>query len=108
MPPAVKLYPTIRYYGFDDAIKIFSEMDGSEAGWFQRDVKTWVRLGIETRYRWHKTSLAKCTLNEYQIDYLKLYKSDIKKLLQYISKEQFYELKPLIDALDLDIEEPKE
>ena len=104
LPPAVKLYPTIRYYGFQKAIKVFSQMDGSEAEWFQNDIKTWVRLGIETRHYRNRDKLIDCTLNEYQINFFKLHKDAVTKFIRTNNKEHLEKLEPLIKALDITFE----
>ena len=107
LPHAVKLYPTIRYYGFSNAVQTFSQMDGTEADWFQEDVKTWIKMGIERRRHWDRNVLAACSLNEYQLRFLKEHKEGIQRLLKHINKEEYKALTPLINALELEIPEPR-
>lgn len=82
-------------------------MDGSEAEWFQKDIKTWVRLGIETRLYWDRDKLAQCALNEYQLNFLKLHKESIIKQIRNNNKERLAKLKPLINALEIDLSIPQ-
>jgi len=100
-PVTRRIYPPRTYWGLDDAMAIFSQIEGDEKDWLKRDVETWLSRALAPGSYGGMTvdMLQACPVSPYHISVLEPHKEEIERHLERFENRE--SIKAWIDALGL-------